>query len=72
LDGSKKVNKIISDENFGFTPKSLEKFLTIENILKEQLKDEKLKKVHDAINRHSKSGLIKKYLAESHRTHELH
>jgi hypothetical protein len=55
LDGSKKVNKIISDENFGFTPKSVEKFLTIENILKEQLKDEKLKKVHDTINRGEKS-----------------
>jgi hypothetical protein len=47
--------KILANENFGFAPESLEKHLTLANILKEQLLDPKLKKAHEAIETGEKS-----------------
>jgi hypothetical protein len=63
LDEAQSNKKILTVENFSFTPNSLEKFLTLENILKEQLLDPDLSKIYEALeNGDGKNGkyLIKK------------
>ena len=43
LEKEVEVKKLLTNESFGFTPKSLEKYLTLKNVLKEQNLDEELK-----------------------------
>jgi hypothetical protein len=51
LDNPAEVRKILTDSSFTFTPASLAKFLTLENIQLEQNKDEKMLKIIESIHK---------------------
>ena len=56
------VNKVLSEENFCFSPKSLEKHLVLPNIIEKQREDEKLKKIFEAL---SNGELVGKYFLKN-------